>query len=75
MFNENVRYGLPDTISFTKSRTQIEAGLSRFPPGGKTALHDAVIDGLEHLQEASHQKRVLVVLSDGEDNASSTPAT
>ena len=70
VFNENVRHGLPATISFTKSRVQIEAAVSRFPPGGKTALHDAVIDGLEHLQEASHQKRVLVVLSDGEDNAS-----
>ena len=44
--------------------------MSRFPPGGRTALHDAVIAGLEHLEEASHQKRVLVVLSDGEDNAS-----
>jgi Ca-activated chloride channel family protein len=49
---------------------QIEAGINRFAPGGKTALHDAVIAGLEHLQEASHQKRVLVVLSDGDDNAS-----
>jgi VWFA-related protein len=35
-----------------------------------TALHDAVIAGLEHLQEATHQKRVLIVLSDGKDNAS-----
>ena len=33
-------------------------------------FHDAVIAALEHLQEASHQKRVLVVLSDGDDNAS-----
>ena len=29
-----------------------------------------MIDGLGHLQAASHQKRVLVVLSDGDDNAS-----
>ena len=70
VFNENVRRGLPATVSFTKTRSQIEVAVTRFPPGGKTALHDAVIDGLEHLQEASHQKRVLVVLSDGEDNAS-----
>src|SRR5688572_7862109 len=70
VFNEYVRYGLPNSIPFTKNRVQIEAAVSRFAPGGKTALHDAVIDGLEHLQEASHQKRVLVVLSDGEDNAS-----
>jgi Ca-activated chloride channel homolog len=70
VFNENIRKGLPETLAFTRNRVQIEAGLNRFPAGGKTALHDAVIAGLEHLQEASHQKRVLVVLSDGDDNAS-----
>jgi VWFA-related protein len=70
VFNEHVRHGLPATIPFTKNRMQIEAGVNRFSPGGKTAFHDAVIAALEHLQEASHQKRVLVVLSDGDDNAS-----
>jgi Ca-activated chloride channel family protein len=29
-----------------------------------------VIEALDHLQQAGHQKRVLIVLSDGEDNAS-----
>jgi len=70
VFNEHVRHGLPESVPFTKNRAQVEVAVSRFTPGGKTALHDAVITGLEHLQEASHQKRVLVVLSDGEDNAS-----
>jgi len=70
IFNENIRFGLPDTIKFTKNPVQIAASLQRFPIGGLTALHDAVVAGLEQLQEASHQKRVLVVLSDGEDNAS-----
>jgi VWFA-related protein len=70
VFNEHIRHGLPPTLPFTQNRMQIEAGINRFSPGGKTALHDAVIAGLEHLQEASHQKRVLVVLSDGDDNAS-----
>jgi len=70
VFNENVRHGLPASVPFTQSPAQIEVAVSKFPPGGKTALHDAVIEGIEHLQEASHQKRVLVVLSDGDDNAS-----
>jgi Ca-activated chloride channel homolog len=70
VFNENVRFGLPSPVKFTQSRMQVQASLSRFPPGGRTALYDAVIAGLEHLQEASHQKRVLIVLSDGDDNAS-----
>lgn len=70
VFNENVRHGLPDRVRFTRNRSMIEVAVTRFPPGGQTALHDAVIDGIEHLQEATHQKRVLVVLSDGDDNAS-----
>ena len=70
VFNEHIRHGLPVSMPFTQNPSQIEFAVTRFPPGGRTALHDAVIEGLEHLEEASHQKRVLVVLSDGDDNAS-----
>ena len=70
VFNEHVRKGLPEGVNFTRSRDQLTAGLNRFPAGGKTALYDAVIAGLDHLEEAPHQKRVLIVLSDGGDNAS-----
>src|SRR5688500_6923521 len=68
-FNENVEYGLPPGVGFTNRESLLTAALSR-RPGGKTALYDAVIEALDHLEEATHQKRVLVVLSDGEDNAS-----
>jgi VWFA-related protein len=70
VFNEHVLFGLPPTVPFTTNPTLVNATLTRFAVGGMTALYDAVIAGLEHLQEASHQKRVLVVLSDGKDNAS-----
>jgi hypothetical protein len=60
VFNENVRTGLPGGLSFTQSPSVIEASLLRFVPGGMTALYDAVIDGLDHLQKATHQKKVLV---------------
>lgn len=70
VFNEHVRFGLPDGVPFTRSRDQLSVALNRFPAGGKTALYDAVIAGLDHLQQAPHQKRVLIVLSDGSDNAS-----
>lgn len=69
-FNEHVRFGLPEAFPFTNRRTLLEAALGRFPATGMTALHDAVIAGLDHVERASHQKHVLVVLSDGEDNAS-----
>ena len=70
VFNEHVQLGLPPTVKFTTNPVLARASLMRFPAGGMTALHDAVIAGIEHLQEATHQKRVLIVLSDGKDNAS-----
>lgn len=70
VFNEHVRRGLPDTVQFTTNRLLLQASMQRFPAGGKTALYDAVIEGLNHLDRGSYQKHVLVVLSDGGDNAS-----
>jgi VWFA-related protein len=69
-FNEQVKYGLPQTVNFTSSRSLLHSALSAYRPSGRTALYDAVIAGLEHFDAAMHQKHVLVVLSDGEDNAS-----
>jgi VWFA-related protein len=70
VFNEHVRLGLPSSIEFTTNRLQLVASLARFTPGGKTALYDAVIAGLDQLEKGAYQKHVLVVLSDGGDNAS-----
>jgi Ca-activated chloride channel homolog len=70
-FNENVRFGLPPQFEFTPSRPLLRSVLSSLRPGGKTALHDAVITALDHVEKANHQKHVLIVLSDGDDNASS----
>jgi VWFA-related protein len=71
VFNEHVHEALPSGEAFTQNRHIVEASLVRYPPGGKTAVYDAVIAGLDHLQQATHQKKVLVVLTDGDDNASS----
>ena len=70
VFNERVRRGLPPTVGFTSNATLLQASIAALPPGGMTALHDAVIAGLDQLDTAERQKHVLVVLSDGEDNAS-----
>ena len=69
-FNERVRFALPGRSLFTSSRPLLRATLSGLRSGGKTALHDAVIAALDHLRRASHQKHVIIVLSDGGDNAS-----
>ena len=70
LFNEHVRFGLPGGLAFTRSPAQLLATFVARGPGGMTALHDAVIDGLAHLTNARNQKRALVVLTDGDDNAS-----
>ena len=75
VFNERVRYGLPDGVSFTRDRGLLHESLIRRPMGGRTALHDAVVEGLAHLEESTNQKRVLLVLSDGDDNASQQSAS
>jgi Ca-activated chloride channel family protein len=69
-FNEHVRHALPPTQPFTPSRPLLRATLAGLRAGGKTALYDAVIEGLDHVEKATHQKHVIIVLSDGEDNAS-----
>ena len=69
-FNEHVTRGLPETVAFTSNPMLLQASLAALPAGGQTALHDAVIAGLDQLDTAERQKHVLVVLSDGEDNAS-----
>lgn len=72
-FNEHVQFGLPPAMPFTSQKSLLRAALARFRAGGRTAMHDAVIAGLDHLSQSNNQKHVLVVLSDGEDNASSAP--
>ena len=69
-FNEKVKLGLPESISFTNRSEELERAISRTPTVGMTALYDAVVKALERLQAGSLDKRALIVISDGGDNAS-----
>jgi Ca-activated chloride channel family protein len=69
-FNEKVSFGLPDNIPFTDQVAQLQLALSRTAPGGETALYDAVVAASEHLKKGTRDKKVLIVISDGGDNAS-----
>ena len=69
-FNEKVSFGLPDNTPFTDQVAQLQVALSRIAPGGETALYDAVVAAMEHLKKGTKDKRVLIVISDGGDNAS-----
>jgi Ca-activated chloride channel homolog len=48
----------------------LEAAMSALRPQGRTALYDALIAGLDHLNDASRPRKALIVISDGGDNAS-----
>ncbi|MCW5983004.1 MAG: VWA domain-containing protein [Bryobacteraceae bacterium] len=69
-FSDRVGYGLPPEKPFTDSAGELRAAFARFAPSGKTALYDALVVALGHLKRGSHDKKVLLVISDGGDNAS-----
>ncbi len=69
-FNERVSFGLPDTQLFSASAAELEGALNGVPANGRTALYDAIEAGLDHLKKATLDKKVLIVISDGGDNAS-----
>ncbi len=69
-FNERVSFALPQDIPFTDNVAQLEAGLSKIAPDGETALYDALAAALEHMKKGTRDKKVLIVISDGGDNAS-----
>ncbi len=69
-FNENVSLGLPAGEAFVSDPKKLSTALSEIHARGQTALNDAVITALQHVHQSPLQKKVLVVLSDGGDNAS-----
>ena len=70
-FNERVSLGLPSNVPFTDNVGELEAAVFRGPATGMTALYDAVDFGLKHLNDSlEHNKRALIIISDGGDNAS-----
>ncbi len=69
-FNEKVSLGLPGTIRFTNDIPELEDAIRTLPSGGQTALYDAIAKGLVELQAGSRDRKVLIVVSDGGDNAS-----
>jgi Ca-activated chloride channel homolog len=69
-FNEHVRFGLPANTPFTDKPEVLKAAMNSVIADGETALYDAVAVALEHLKKGTRDKKVLVVISDGGDNAS-----
>jgi Ca-activated chloride channel family protein len=70
-FNERVSFGLPDDVPFTSKPAVLQQALAQSPISGQTALYDAMAASLNQLKRGTRDKKVLIVISDGGDNASS----
>jgi VWFA-related protein len=69
-FNEQVWPGLPASVPFTTDVEELRSALQRSSARGRTAMFDAVQFALKHLQKGQRQKKVIILVSDGGDNAS-----
>jgi Ca-activated chloride channel family protein len=70
-FNERVSRPLAaGGEPFTNDARALAAAVRAIPALGQTALYDALIEGLDQLKQGRWDKRTLIVVSDGGDNAS-----
>jgi len=65
-----VTFGLPADTPFTDRTDQLQLALSTINPIGQTALYDGMAAALNHARLGTSDKRVIILISDGGDNAS-----
>jgi Ca-activated chloride channel family protein len=69
-FNDDVSIELMKGKAFSNDPKELEEALRAVSARGRTALYDAVSEGLHHLQYGHLDKKALIIVSDGGDNAS-----
>jgi Ca-activated chloride channel family protein len=69
-FSDEARLGMPADMPFTSNVLTLKEAVFRGVPPGRTAMYDALALGLNHLAEGNRNKKALVLISDGGDNAS-----
>jgi VWFA-related protein len=69
-FNERVTLGLPAAMPFTDRADELGRAITNGLAAGMTALYDAIFKAQEQLRTGSRDRKVLIVVSDGGDNAS-----
>jgi VWFA-related protein len=57
-------------MPFTDRQDHLQRALSAFRAIGQTALYDAIATAIDRLRQGKWDKKVLIVISDGGDNAS-----
>lgn len=68
--NFNDEFYLDLDEDFTSDPKELNDALQRIDTRGSTALYDAIIGSLDHLKKGHKDKRVLLVITDGDDDAS-----
>jgi VWFA-related protein len=72
-YDERVRPALPVDAPFTRNAVTMRSALAAaISARGRTALYDAVAAGLDYASRGTYPRKVLVVVGDGGDNASTT---
>ena len=70
-FGDDVRPVLPAAEPFTSDGAVLRRALfDAITARGRTALYDAVAQGLQYADAGMHERKVLIAVSDGGDNAS-----
>ena len=70
-FNEQVRHAFGPALAGQIDPGRFASAMSQaIAARGMTAIYDGILAGLERLQKGQHSRQVLIVVSDGEDNAS-----
>jgi len=70
-FNDEAFLDNPHGKSFTSDIKEMEEALTRIDSRGGTAMRTAIRMSIDHLKEKAHKdKKVLVTVTDGNDNAS-----
>ncbi len=67
-FNDN--YYLDTPGDFASNIEELRSALDKIDSRGGTAMRDALYASLDHMKLASRDKKVLLVITDGEDNGS-----
>ena len=69
-FNDSASIEPLDRKAFTDNSKELENAVDAVSAHGRTALYDAIAEGLTHLQLSHFKRKALVIISDGGDNAS-----
>ncbi len=69
-FNDEIYFDLPSGMEFTHDLDVLQRALKHIDSRGGTAMRDAIQKAMDHLKRAHRDKKVLVVITDGDDNFS-----